>query len=66
MLCKKTTSARLSCILGKDGKNDMILRKKVLTVGIVVLLAAVLLLSLYYLFLSPKIYPVIESTSYRS
>jgi hypothetical protein len=44
----------------------MIVQKKVLTVGIVVLLAAVLLLSLYYLFLSPKIYPVIESRIYRS
>ena len=44
----------------------MIVRKKALAVGIVVLLTAITLLSLYYLFFSPKIYPVIESRIYRS
>ena len=44
----------------------MITRKKILAIGVIVLLTAIILPSLYYLFLSSKIYPVIESSIYRS
>jgi protein tyrosine phosphatase (PTP) superfamily phosphohydrolase (DUF442 family) len=46
--------------------HSMIMRKKLLVTGVIVSLTAVILLSLYYLFLSAKIYPVIESRIYRS
>ena len=41
-------------------------RKKIFTIGVVVLLTAIIFPSLYYLLLSSKIYPVIESRIYRS
>jgi protein tyrosine phosphatase (PTP) superfamily phosphohydrolase (DUF442 family) len=58
--------ARQSCILNKGINNAMIARKKSLTIGIVVLSTGVIFASLYYLLLSSKIYPVIESRIYRS
>jgi protein tyrosine phosphatase (PTP) superfamily phosphohydrolase (DUF442 family) len=44
----------------------MVARKKILTIGVIVLLTAIILSSFYYLFLSSKIYPVMGSRIYRS
>jgi len=42
------------------------LRKKNITIGIIVAVLCMLLLLSYYVFLSPRIYPVIEGKIYRS